>query len=89
MTPWTVARQAPLSTGFPRQGHWSGFPFPSSRNLPDSGIKLTSPVSPTLQAVFTTEPPEKPPEETEGKANIREMLKGLMGEVCHSLRQGP
>ena len=23
-TPWTVAHQAPLSMGFPRQGYWSG-----------------------------------------------------------------
>ena len=23
-TPWTVAGQAPLSIGFPRQEHWSG-----------------------------------------------------------------
>ena len=27
--PWTVAFQAPLSMGFPRQEHWSGLPFPS------------------------------------------------------------
>ena len=27
--PWAVARQAPLSMGFSRQEHWSGFPFPS------------------------------------------------------------
>ena len=25
-TPWTVARQAPLSMGFSRQEYWSGFP---------------------------------------------------------------
>ena len=24
MTPWTVAGQAPLSVGFPRQEYWSG-----------------------------------------------------------------
>ena len=29
VTPWTVARQAPLSMGFPKQEYWSGFPFPS------------------------------------------------------------
>ena len=29
MTPWTVACQAPLSVGFPRQEYWSGLPFPS------------------------------------------------------------
>ena len=26
-TPWTVAHQAPLSTGFPRQEYWSGCHF--------------------------------------------------------------
>ena len=29
VTPWTVARQAPLSMGFPRQNYWSGLPFSS------------------------------------------------------------
>ena len=28
-TPWTVARQAPLSMRFSRQEYWSGLPFPS------------------------------------------------------------
>ena len=28
-TPWTVAHQAPLSTGFSRQESWNGLPFPS------------------------------------------------------------
>ena len=30
-TPWTAVHQAPLSMGFPRQEHWSGLPFPSSK----------------------------------------------------------
>ena len=46
-TPWTVACQAPLSVGFPRQEYWSGLPFPSLGTLPDPGIKHRSP---TLQA---------------------------------------
>ena len=29
-TPWTVARQAPLSMKFSRQKYWSRYPFPSS-----------------------------------------------------------
>ena len=35
-TPQTVAQQAPLSTGFPRQEYWSGMPFssPSDRSDP-------------------------------------------------------
>ena len=31
VTPWTVAHQAPLSTGFSRQEHWSGLPLPSPK----------------------------------------------------------
>ena len=46
-TPWTVAHQAPLSMGFPRQDYWSGLPFPSPGDLPNPGIE---PVSPALQA---------------------------------------
>ena len=41
-TPWTVAHQAPLSMGFPRQEYWSGLPFPSPGDLPNPGIKLRS-----------------------------------------------
>ena len=43
--PWAVARQAPLSMGFPRQEYWSGLPFPSPGDLPDLGME---PVSPAL-----------------------------------------
>ena len=39
VTPWTIACQAPLSMGFSRQEYWSGLPFPSPGDLPDSGIK--------------------------------------------------
>ena len=42
-TPWTVARQAPLSVRFSRQESWSGLPFPSPGDLPDPGIELRSP----------------------------------------------
>ena len=43
VTPWTVARQAPLSLGFPRQEYWSGLPFPSPGDLPEPGIKPEAP----------------------------------------------
>ena len=49
-TPWTVARQAPLSMGFSRQEYWSGLWFPSPGGLPDPRIEPTSPASPALQA---------------------------------------
>ena len=44
--PWTVTCQAPQSMGFLRQEYWSGLPFPSAGDLPDSGIE---PESPALQ----------------------------------------
>ena len=43
VTPWTVAQQAPLSMGFPRQEYWSELPFPSPGDLPDTVIEPTSP----------------------------------------------
>ena len=46
-SPWTVARQAPLSMGFSRQEYWSGLPFPSPGDLSNPGIE---PRSPALQA---------------------------------------
>ena len=53
VTPWTVAHQVPWSMGFSRHEYWSGLPFPSPGDLPDSGIK---PRSPALHA--DTLPPE-------------------------------
>ena len=38
-TPWTVAHQATLSMGFSRQEYWSGLPFPTPGDVPDTGIK--------------------------------------------------
>ena len=38
-TPWTIAHQAPLSTGFSRQEYWSGLPSSSPEDLPQPGIK--------------------------------------------------
>ena len=56
--PWTVAHQAPVSMGFPRQEDWSGLPFPSPGDLPNPGIKPTSPV--LAGEFFTTESAGKP-----------------------------
>ena len=43
VTPWMVACQASLSMGLFRPEYWSGLPFPSPGDLPDPGIKPTSP----------------------------------------------
>ena len=64
-TPWTVARQAPLSMRFSRQEYWSGLPFPSPGDLSDPGIE---PWSPALQAdSLPSEPPGKSHKRREGK----------------------
>ena len=55
VTPWSVARQAPLSMGFSRQEYWSGLPFFSPGDLPNPGIK---PRSTALEAdALPSEPP--------------------------------
>ena len=56
--PQTVAHQASLFMGFPRQEYWNGLPFPTPGDLPDPRIE---PESPALAGgFFTTEPPRKP-----------------------------
>ena len=40
--PWTLAHQAPLYMGFPRQEHWNGLPFPPPGGLPDPGTEPRS-----------------------------------------------
>ena len=56
-TPWTVARQAPLSMGFPKQEYWSGLSFLPPGDLPNPGTELMSPA--LASGFFTTEPPGK------------------------------
>ena len=62
-TIWTVAHQALLSMGFPRQEYWIGLPFPSPGDLPDPGIKPESSVFPAFQ-------PHSLPSESLGKPQL-------------------
>ena len=39
-TLWTIAHQAPLSMGFPRQEHWSGLPLPLPGIFLTQGLNL-------------------------------------------------
>ena len=59
-TPWTVACQIPLSTGFSSQEYWSELPFPSPGDLTNPGIERWSPA---LQA-------DSLPTELQGKPYI-------------------
>ena len=49
----TVALQAPLFTGFPRQEYCSGLPCPPPGYLPDPGSESASPV-PCIAGRFLT-----------------------------------
>ena len=51
-TPWTVARQAPLSIECSRQEYQSGLPFPSPGDLPHPGIKPWSPALHCRQILY-------------------------------------
>ena len=59
-TPWTVARQTPLSMEFSGQEYWSGLPVPPLGHLPHPGMEPASLMSPALALFFffflTTEP---------------------------------
>ena len=52
--PWTITRQAPLSTGFFRQEYWNGLPCPSPGDIPDPGIELVSLTSSAFAGGFFT-----------------------------------
>ena len=85
-----VACQASLHTGFSRQEHWSGLPFPSPGNLPNPGIELRSPA---LQADSSpSEPPRKPPYKDELPFKSRKMIRLLPshdqpGNLCCRVNQ--
>ena len=57
-TPRTVACQAPLSMGFPRQEYWSGLLFPPPGGLPHAGTESTSPA--LVGRFFTIDHPGSP-----------------------------
>ena len=61
-TPWSLARQAPLSMGFSGQEYWSGLPCPPPGDLPDPG---TEPKSLVLAGGFFTSPGEQGAKEVE------------------------
>ena len=50
----TIARQALLSMGFPRQEYWSGLPYPPQGDLCNPGIEPVCLISPALAGRFFT-----------------------------------
>ena len=54
VTPWPVARQAPLFMGFFRQEYWSGLPCQPPGDLSHLGTEPTSLTSSALAGGFFT-----------------------------------
>ena len=82
-TPWTVAHQASLPMGIPRQEHWSGLSFHSPGNSPNPGIQPASPA----QQVDSL--PSKPPGNTQGLVQMTQCgdkaaLSNLWNSSCSS-----
>ena len=50
--PWTITSQVPLFMGFCKQEYWSGLPCPPPGDLPDSGIKPISLMSPGRRVLY-------------------------------------
>ena len=85
-TPQTVARQAPLSVGFPRQEYCTGLPFPSLGDLLQPGTELESPA--LAGRFFTTEPAGKPPFSS-GQAQIHGIqVHGMFPSSAWQLEKG-
>ena len=76
---WTVARQAPLSMGFPKQEYWSGLPFSPPGDLPDPEIE---PGSPALRA-------DSLPTELQGKIIYMYMSEGNGSPSQYSCLENP
>ena len=85
MTPWTVARQAPLSMGFSRQEHWSGLAI-SPGHLPDPE---TEPRSRTLQADSLLSEPQGRGERTEGEKAFGHALNTHLSLAFHGVCENP
>ena len=51
VTPWTVARQAPLSMRFSKQAYWSGLPCSPPGDLINPGIEPVSLMSPAVNTM--------------------------------------
>ena len=71
-SPTYCSLYVPLSMGFSRWEYWSGLPFPPLGDLPNPGVK---PTSPALAGRFlTTESPRKPMSEYRKYIKLRKVF---------------
>ena len=64
-TPWTIAHQAPLSMGFPRQEYLSGLPFLSPESESESHSVTSDPLQP--HGLYS---PQNSPGQNTGMGNL-------------------
>ena len=76
VTPWTVARQAPLSMGFSQQQYWNGFAVPSSKA--SSRLRDRTHVSYITGGHVTADPPGKPLKTVSHKRNLHKFQRILI-----------
>ena len=79
---WTVARQAPLTEGFPRQEYWSGCHFLLQRVFLTQGSNAPLLLS---RRFFNTEPPGKPSKKRGGNIFHLESPTVKRGTVFYQL----
>ena len=80
VTPWTVARQAPLSTCFSRKEYWSGLPCLHPGDRRGEPVPLMSPA--LAGWFFTTVPPGKPAGDLEGVKITQGNIEGNQQYPC-------
>ena len=71
--------------GFSKQEYWSGLPFTPPGDLPDPGIKPTSPA--LAGEFFITEPPGK--SQVEGETRIKKEQNGMVEGGKAGEKSGP
>ena len=79
--PWIVACQIPLSIEFSRQEYWSWLSFPTSGDLPNSGIEPMCPASPG--GFLTAELPGKPRIYCVNYLIKKDELNNFVGQTLH------
>ena len=71
--------------GFPRLQYWTGLPFPSPGDLPNSGIKL---VSPALAGRFSTTEKSRKPDSVVGESELGETARRSNQSILKEISPG-
>ena len=86
VTPWTIARQAPLSMGFPKQEYWSGLLFPSPGDEPSCQYRRCG-VDPWVRKILWKRKQQPTSVFLLGKSHGQRILVGYSPWGCKRVRQ--